>query len=276
MKDAIAYGKAKVGVAGLGAVGLEVARALDRGRIPGLQLSAVCSRSLTVSRHRTASFKVQPTAVSPSELGTLCDIVVECVPKDSFLEIAEPVLTAGATLVTVSGAALLANPGIVRMAEAHQARIVLVTGAVLGLDAIRAVAEGHVSSVRMITRKPPRAIAKAPYLTKRGIDVLRISEPERVFDGTALEGAEGFPSSANVAAAVGLAGIGAESTRLEIWADPTLARNTHTVVVEADSARFEMKIENVPSEENPSTGKISALSVIAALRAEVGVLKVGS
>lgn len=276
MKDTIADTKSKVAVAGLGAIGLEVARAIDRGQIPGLQLSAVCSRSLTTSRHRTANFKGQPTAVSPGELGGLCDIVVECVPKDSFLQIAEPVLTAGATLVTVSGAALLANPGIVRMAEAHQARIVLVTGAVLGLDAIRAVAEGHVRSVRMITRKPPRAIANAPYLTERGIDVLRISDPTRVFNGTAREGAEGFPSSANVAAAVGLAGIGAELTQLEIWADPTLARNTHTVVVEADSARFEMKIENVPSEDNPRTGKITALSVIAALRAEVSVLRVGS
>ena len=66
----------------------------------------------------------------------------------------------------------------------------------------------------------------------------------RVFDGSAAEGAKGFPSNVNVAAAVGLAGVGPERTRLEIWADPDAERNMHTIRVEADSARFEMSIEN--------------------------------
>jgi aspartate dehydrogenase len=97
-----------------------------------------------------------------------------------------------------------------------------------------------------------------------------------VFDGSAREGARGFPANVNVAAALSLAGIGPDRTRLKIWADPGLERNTHRIVVEADSARFEMQIENVPTEDNPRTGKITALSVIAALRALTQTLKVGS
>ena len=97
-----------------------------------------------------------------------------------------------------------------------------------------------------------------------------------MFEGTAREGAHGFPANVNVAAALGLAGIGPDRTRLEIWADPALDRNTHTIAVESDSARFTMSIENVPSEENPGTGKITALSVIAALRGLVAPLRVGS
>ncbi len=97
-----------------------------------------------------------------------------------------------------------------------------------------------------------------------------------MFAGSAREGARGFPANVNVAAALSLAGIGADRTRLEIWADPGVSRNTHRIVVEADSARFEMTIENVPSEANPRTGKITALSVIAALRALTATLKVGS
>jgi aspartate dehydrogenase len=97
-----------------------------------------------------------------------------------------------------------------------------------------------------------------------------------VFVGSARDGARGFPANVNVAAALSLAGIGAERTRLEIWADPGVSRNTHRIVVEADSARFEMTIENVPSEANPRTGKITALSVLAALRALTATLKVGS
>jgi aspartate dehydrogenase len=97
-----------------------------------------------------------------------------------------------------------------------------------------------------------------------------------VFEGSAREGARGFPANVNVAAALGLAGIGPDRTRIEIWADPGVSRNTHTIEVDADSARFTMTIENVPSAENPRTGRITALSVIAALRGLVAPLKIGT
>ena len=141
------------------------------------------------------------------------------------------------------------------------------TGALLGLDAVRAAAEGAIRSVTMITRKPPRGLAGAPYLEQHGIALEGLGAPLRVFEGSAREGARGFPANVNVAAALSLAGIGPERTRLEIWADPGVERNTHRIVVEADSARFEMQIENVPTEDNPRTGKITRSSVIAALRA---------
>ncbi len=97
-----------------------------------------------------------------------------------------------------------------------------------------------------------------------------------VFEGNAVEGARGFPANVNVAAALGLAGIGPEHTRLEIWADPAVDRNVHTIEVEADSARFSLRIENVPSAENPRTGRITALSVIACLRGLTAPLRVGT
>lgn len=85
----------------------------------------------------------------------------------------------------------------------------------------------------------------------------------------------GFPENVNVAAALSLAGIGPDRTTIEIWADPNVKRNMHRVVVEADSARFEMAIENVPS-ENPKTGRITALSVVSLLRKMVSPLRVGT
>ncbi len=96
-----------------------------------------------------------------------------------------------------------------------------------------------------------------------------------MFEGSARDGARGFPANVNVAAALALAGIGPDRTRLEIWADPTVTRNTHTIEVEADSARFRMTIENIPS-ENPRTGRITALSVIACLDGLVAPLRIGT
>ena len=122
----------------------------------------------------------------------------------------------------------------------------------------------------------PKGLVGAPYLSKHGIDVSDLTEPLKVFDGSAREGALGFPANLNVAAALSLAGLGPDETRLQIWADPTVTRNTHRIEVDADSARFSMTIENVPSVENARTGRITALSVIAALRGLVSPLRVGT
>jgi aspartate dehydrogenase len=265
----------KVGIAGLGTIGTVVARALDAG-IDGLSLDAVAARDHDKARRRMESFENVAPVVSADELAERVDVVCECVPKAAFREIAEPALSRGRVLITVSGAALLDAPDLVDLARRTGGRILLASGAILGLDAIRAAAEGDIKSVTMITRKPPRSLRGAPYLQDRNIDIDAIDEPLRVFEGSAEEGAQGFPSNVNVAAAIGLAGVGAARTRLEIWADPGAERNMHTVRVEADSARFEMSIENVPSDENPGTGKLTALSVIATLRGLVSPLKVGT
>jgi aspartate dehydrogenase len=265
----------KVAIAGFGTIGRKVALALDAG-IDGLELVAVSARDHDKARANMASLSRPVPVVAAAELAALADVVAECVPKAAFMEVAEPTLAAGRILVTVSGAGILANPAVVDLARAGGGRIILATGALLGLDAVRAAAEGEIHSVRMITRKPPFSLKGAPYLIEHGIEIDNLAQPLKVFEGSAREGAAGFPANVNVAAALGLAGIGVDETRLEIWADPALERNTHAIEIEADSARFSMSIENVPSEENPGTGKITALSVVAALRGLVAPLRVGT
>ena len=263
-----------VGIAGLGAVGMAVARRLARG-IPGLSLAAVSARDGARAAARLREHGIDVAVVTLAALAERADIVVEALPAQHFREIAEPVIEAGRILVPLSVGALLANPDLVDRAAATGARIIVPTGALIGLDAVRAAAEGEIETVRMITRKPPAGLAGAPYLVENGISLDRLNGPLKVFDGTAREGARGFPANVNVAAALALAGIGPDRTRLEIWADPTIERNTHTIEVEADSARFRMTIENVPS-ENPRTGRITALSAIACLRGLVAPLRVGT
>ncbi len=265
----------RVGIAGLGTIGGKVADVLEEG-IPGLRLVAVHTRTESTAQEHMRNYKNKVPLVSAEALTELADIIVDCVPKQGFRAVVEPGLKAGRTIVTVSGAALLANEDLVDLAKDHGGRLILASGALLGLDAIRAAAEGKIFSVTMITRKPPTSLQGAPYLTENQVDISNLAEPLRVFEGSAYDGARGFPANVNVAAAVGLAGIGARNTRLEIWADPTRTRNTHTIKVDADSARFEMTIENFPSESNPGTSRITALSVIATLRGLVQSLKVGS
>jgi aspartate dehydrogenase len=264
-----------VGIAGLGTIGKVVARYL-RDNDDGFALSAVSSGNVTKAEKALKEMGLDAPVVQSENLAGLCDVIVDCAPTAAFAGIANSTLGHGKTLVTVSGAALLENPDLEELARTNGGRIILATGALLGLDAVRAAALGTIHSVTMVTRKPPKSLAKAEYVVREGIDLASLTEPLKIFEGTAREGAAAFPANVNVAAALGLAGVGPDQTQLEIWADPALERNTHRIVVDADSARLELGIENVPTRENPGTGRITALSVIAALRGLNSPLQIGS
>ena len=273
MGNEVARETLKVGLAGLGAVGLGVARRLEAG-IPGLALVAVAVRDGDKARRTLQRRDIE--IVAADVLPQWCDIVVEGLPPAMFRVVAEPAIELERIFMPLSVGQLLENWDLVARAKQTGARILVPTGALIGLDAVRAASEGTIHSVKMITRKPPNGLEGAPYLVERGISLKNLAAPLKVFDGTAREGARGFPANVNVAAALSIAGIGPDKTQLEIWADPALSRNTHSIEVDADTARFAVMIENVPSVENPKTGRITALSAVAALRGLVAELKVGT
>jgi aspartate dehydrogenase len=264
-----------VGIAGVGTIGTVVARALDKG-LAGFRLVAVSTRDAQRRPAVLSEFTRAVDVVDARELARRCEVIVECAPSAAFADIVQPAIRVGRTVITVSAAALIENMAMVEEAHAHGGRIILATGALLGFDAVRAAAKGVIHSVCMVTRKPPRSLLGAPYLEAHDIDITNLTAPLRIFSGSARDGARGFPANVNVAAALALAGIGPDRTQLEIWADPGLSRNTHTIRVDADTVRFEMTIENVPSPEKPGTGLVTALSVIAALESLTSTLRVGS
>lgn len=264
-----------VAIAGFGAIGKIVAGRLDRG-IEGLALAAVSARDVARVEAAVAGF-LRPVPVVPlARLWKHADIVVECAPAAVLRELAEPALGNGRIVMVLSCGALLDNFDLVDLARRNGGRIVVPSGALLGLDAVIAAAEGEIASVNMITRKPPQGLLGAPYLVAHHVDITGLAEPRRVFSGTAREAARGFPANVNVAAALALAGIGPDRTTVEIWADPTVTRNIHRIEVEAAAARLSMQIENVPSDDNPRTGRLTALSVIAALKKLVSPLAIGT
>jgi aspartate dehydrogenase len=263
-----------VAIGGLGAIGLSLARRLDAG-VEGLRLVSASARDRDRACANVAGFAHPPEIVDLDALAQ-ADIVVEAAPAAIFEQIAVPAIEAGRIFVPSSVGALLPRLHLVDRARKSGARIIVPTGALLGLDAVRACAEGEVESITIETRKHPRGLAGAPYLARHGIDVAAITTPTVVFEGNALDAAAGFPANVNVAAALALAGIGPLRTRVRIWADPGVDRNIHTIRVEADAARLTMTVENVPSEANPRTGKLTALSVLACLRGLTATLKIGS
>jgi aspartate dehydrogenase len=264
----------RVAIAGLGAIGRELVSRLGMG-VPGIELTAVASGNREKAEETLHGLGVQVPLKPIDELESLADLVVECAPARLLPTIAEPFLLAGKEVVVLSAGALLEYPHLIELAEAKGGRITVPTGALLGLDAVSAAAEGEIKSLRLSSRKPPAGLLGAPGIEASGIDLKGLTEPVLVFAGTAREAARGFPANLNVAVALSLAGPGPDRTEVEVWADPNLTKNTHTIFLKSDVADLTMTIENVPS-ENPRTGRITALSVISLLRKRNATLRVGS
>ncbi len=264
----------RVAIAGLGSIGIKLVQALDKG-IDGFVLAAVSARAPAKHEGMLAKLSRRPAIFPIEGLSAVADIVIECAPSNLLSSIVAPFLSKGKTAIILSAGALLEHGELIQLAKQNGGQIVVPTGALIGLDAVTAAAEGRIRSVRMITRKPVKGLLGAPYLVENKLDIESITQPLKVFEGTAREAAKGFPANLNVAVALSLAGIGPDLTTLEIWADPALQRNTHRIEVDSDSASFSMSIENVPS-DNPRTGLITALSVISYLRKQRSAIRVGS
>jgi aspartate dehydrogenase len=149
------------------------------------------------------------------------------------------------------------------------------SGAIAGLDGIKSACVGQIIHVTMTTRKPPNGLEGAPYLVQKGISLAGLTKEKEIFSGSAREACKGFPANVNVSAAVSLAGIGPDQTRIRILAVPGLQCNCHDIEIEGEFGRLHVHIENVPS-ENPKTGKLTALSIIRSVQDVVDPVRIGT
>ena len=264
----------RIGVAGLGAIGRQVCRAVDEG-IPGLTLGGVTARDRERAERFLKTLTAPPPFLDLAGLIAESDLIVEASTQAHLREMAPTVLGAGRDLVVLSCGALLGRSDWVELAARNRCRILVPSGAIAGLDGVKGASVGAITSITMETRKPPAGLAGAPGIVERNIDLTQIREETLVFEGPALEACRAFPANVNVLAALSLAGIGPEKTRTRIYAVPGLTTNRHRVRVEGEFGKLSIEIENVPT-ENPRTGKLSYLSTIALLKDLAGPLRVGT
>ncbi len=267
----------RVGIAGFGNVGREIARRLDAGGIAGMAIGAITSGDLEKARRNAAHLTGGAAVVTLDELARRCEVVVECATAHAFPTIARAALGAGRILIAVSAAGVPSCPELVDLARAHGGRAVMASGALPGLDAIRAAAEGNISKVGLRTQLRPESLAHEEAVLRQGLDFTTPPHaPVRVFEGTAWDAAAAFPRHFNVAITLSLAAIGFERTRIEVWADPTVPGTVHTVSVESEDVDLTLISRNRPSPTNPRTSRMVSHSVMAALRTVASPLQVGS
>jgi aspartate dehydrogenase len=237
-----------VGVAGLGAMGRVVARALAEGQVPGARLAAV-SESVGANPFPAPNLDF-------AGLAAACDLVCECLPAVAVPDLARACFAAGTDMVVITSAALLIHPEI--LAAERASRILVPSGALAGMDGVRALAAaGAVTAARLTSTKPPAGFGRDD-----------ITERTRLFSGNALEAARAYPANVNVAATLTLAsGLAPQEVEVEIWADPAARGNAHEIRVESAFSTITARVEGQPDPANPKTSMLAARSVIAALRA---------
>lgn len=247
----------RVGLIGLGAIGQAVVELIDQHAAGDVEVVGALVRDPSRSREVGSP---EATTTLDELLGKQPNVVVEVAGHRALRDHGPPVLRSGHDLIVVS-VGVLADPltydALLAAAEAGGGRTRVASGAIGALDAIGAASVGGLTRVIHTTRKPARTLL--------GSEADQLTTDKVLFRGNAREGVLKFPESTNVAAAVSLAGLGLDHTEVRVVADPRIMHNRHEIVAEGAFGSLRFKIENVPSERNPKTARIVAMSIVRAL-----------
>ena len=267
----------RVALAGFGTVGQELARRLCAGAIPAMHLAAISARDLDRARANSRALRPPPLVVPVAELPDHAEVIVECATGDALPEIARAALGAGRILVPVSVGGLAAHPEVLELAAEHGGRIWVATGTLPGLDSPcrrRGRDPEPAPDLAHPTRLP--RCARTTSASAASTSPARSAAPVEVFAGSARQAALAFPKHFNVAVTLSLAGIGLDRTEVVVLADPAVPGAVHNVEVDAEDIQLRLTSRNRPSATNPRTSRAVAPSIMAALRALVGPVQVGS
>src|SRR5258708_3327136 len=140
----------RIAIAGLGSIGTRIVQALDNG-IDGFVLAAVSVRNPEKHQDLLAGLRTAPAVLPIERLSDAADIVIECAPSNLLGSIVAPFLSKGKTALVLSAGALLEQSDLIQLAKDNGGQIVVPTGALIGLDAVAAAAEGRIPSVPIVT-----------------------------------------------------------------------------------------------------------------------------
>jgi aspartate dehydrogenase len=261
----------RIGIIGGGVIGRLVLEHVRGGELGEVTIVGLLGRSdSSRGRPLATEFGVEFVTSVPALLALRPDAVVEAASHDAVRQYAAPLLEAGVSVIVLSGGALCDDAlrtKLERLAAEHGALLYVPSGGVGGLDALKAACAAGVGEVEIAVTKPPAAWKGIPYVDRLGIDLDRLAGPTTLFDGTARAGVPHFPANVNIAAVLALAGVGFDRTRLKVVADPALRFNTHYIEVRGRTGAISVKLESVPSPDNPKTALLACYSALAAIKA---------
>lgn len=266
----------KVGIVGIGSIGSTVAQALDNGEIPGIELVALAARDMDKLDAFVKDLKVSVETGALDSWVSSCDLVIEASGASTVDRIVRTAIANEKDVMVLSVGALIGNERLMKLAQSANKRIHIPSGAIAGLDGIKAASLSGIQEVKIVNRKPPSALKGSPGAKNASIDLDSLKQPYTLFSGTVAEGYALFPANVNVAVAVSLAGVGVEKTKMEVIVDPNIDVNVHEIALDSSIGRMNLFIEGKASEKNPRTSASTAFSVLSYLNEMVSHIRVGT
>jgi aspartate dehydrogenase len=265
----------KVGLVGCGNIASDLCEAMADGRIMA-EVSALTDVDADKAERLRQQYKLNAVIGTLDETAAACDFLVEAAVAATVPDVVRTAAKHGVDCLIMSLGGLMLNPDLFGVARQGNVLICQPSGAICGLDGIRSAMQAGLDSVTLTTCKPPAGLKGAPYLVNNGISLDGLTEPFVVFDGSALDAVKAFPANVNVAAALSLAGIGAERTKVRVVADPAATTNSHEIVAIGPFGELRAVTNNRPSPKNPKSSYLASLSAIAELRAAAVRFDAGS
>ncbi|MEM0340853.1 MAG: aspartate dehydrogenase [Acidilobaceae archaeon] len=245
----------KIAIIGCGAIGSTLAKYVFRGFI---KAELVALMDIEPERCEKVRFS-QKTKIC-KELECLLEerpeIVVEAASQEAVKTLVPKVLEAGIDVIVLSVGAVLDQSmlnEIESITRRTKAKVYIPSGAIAGLDAIKALSLEKIERVILRTNKSFKSLG----LSEKDKD-------ELLYEGPATEAVKLYPANVNVAATLSLA-AGREAW-VEIWARKDLKMNVHEIEVESNISRLYIRVENTPHSENPKTSYLAVLSVTRLLK----------
>ncbi|MFL6354960.1 MAG: aspartate dehydrogenase [Nitrososphaeraceae archaeon] len=264
-----------VALIGCGTIGKEIAFAIDSGRIKNASIVTLFDKVKSAAyelrsklHHNDPHIFSDFTEFISSRSFKDTDIVVEAASQDAVNSFCKKIVENGKSLMIMSVGALadqLLLSELLDKASHNQCHIYVPTGAIAGIDAIRSVRH-LIDSVMLSTTKSPKALSDAPFFNMAGFDPSKLNQKTVIYEGSAADAVKKFPSNVNVAAVLGLAGVGIENTMVKIIVDPNTDRNQHEITVNGKFGEMTLSVRNIPSPTNPKTSFLAVLSAIECLR----------
>jgi aspartate dehydrogenase len=268
--------KIKVGIIGCGFIGSEMARAVQERFKDIAQLGPVCEidKARKEAFDKTVGFTTK--SVSMLECIEASDLIVEAAVADVVPNILRHATMLKRDLLIMSVGGLYYEPGLLEEVRKKGIHLFVSSGAIGGIDLLKAANVGKIYSVQLTTKKPVEALRGAPFFQEHKVDLDSVLGEKLIFEGKASDAIRYFPQNVNVAATLSLAGIGPERTRVNIVTSRTLKKNVHEIAIEGEFGRAVFLMENEPSRSNPKTSQLAANAGIATLEKILYGIEIGT
>lgn len=259
-------GMMKIGLVGCGNIASDICSNLIEKSIPATVV-AVNDTNRAQAESLLCQYKLNASIMDLDDLASTVDFIVECAVGQVVPKVVQAAVAHKKNCLIMSLGGLLTQVELLDQARNAGIRLRLPSGAICGLDGIRSALQGGLDEVTLTTRKPPQGLKGAPYLEQHKISVEGLTQELVIFEGSAREAVQAFPANVNVAAALSLAGIGADRTRVRLIADPAATVNSHEIHAVGAFGELTTLMRNRPSPRNPKSSYIASLSACAEVAA---------